>query len=161
MHCRTVRTSSSGITGLWSTQATLSASVRMDDPVTITMGIWRVMARAASFLLDRDAVEGPKHQVEHDQVGQAVLDDPQRVHAVARLVDVVAGQRERGPKHPPEIRVVLDDEHPLLPHLQQHSGIKYSPKLVCARDFLQARLDVVATTSVVLGPCHAAITGPA
>ena len=63
-----------------------------------------------------DAVEARHGDVEHDQVRNGTLDLDQRVGAVDGERHVVALGAERPAQHPPDRRIVVDDEDRGLGH---------------------------------------------
>src|SRR5207244_1158411 len=79
------------------------------------------------LLLDRRAVEHAQHEIEDDQIGRPVLNEMQRVDAVARIFDLVARHRERRSEQPAQVGVVFDDQDPFLTHPPSWmiSGIPY------------------------------------
>ncbi len=54
------------------------------------------MCVRGDLLLDDETADGRQHEIEHDDVGHAVIEEVKRREAVVGFKDVEPGQRERG-----------------------------------------------------------------
>lgn len=65
------------------------------------------------FLPHGGAAQQRQSKIEHDGMRRVGVEDAQRIEAVPRFHDVVAGKRQGGAKHASKIDIVFDDENGL------------------------------------------------
>lgn len=94
------------------------------------------MCVRGDFLAEVQAADVRKDEIEHDDLWRILVDLPQRIEAVACVVYLEAGQRQRGAVHTPPFRIMINEQN--LVRARRHDSwmIRASP----ARNKLIRRL---------------------